>query len=377
LRKNELSEKLDNFHSIDLIGGQEKGVAMLRLEITPADKETLNHERYYYPHPHVRRKMETLWLKSEGLPHHEICRLASISEPTLSQYLKEYQQGGVEQLKQLHFYQPEIELVAYPDRLKSHFQAHPPATIKEAQAKIEELTGLKRSQTQIRAYLKAVGMKCRKVGMLPAKANPDEQAHFKQEKLDPALHQAQNGQGKLFFVDAAHFVLAPFLGFLWCFTRLFIQAPAGRQRFNVLGALDAISHDLVMITNDTYINAESFCQLLWKLRDLYPDIPITLVLDNVKYQKCQLVWSLAALLEIELLYLPPYSPNLNLIERLWKFVKKKCLYSTYYAKFEPFKQAITECLAHTHDWYQEELDTLLTLNFQTFDNLEKVNFVPV
>jgi hypothetical protein len=74
---------------------------------------------------------------------------------------------------------------------------------------------------------------------------------------------------------------------------------------------------------------------------------------------------------------PPYSPNLNLIERLWKFVKKKCLYSKYYAKFEPFKQAITDCLTHTHDQYQAELDTLLTLNFQTFDNLEKVNFVPV
>jgi transposase len=350
---------------------------MLRFEFTAADKEALNHERYYHPHPHVRRKMEAVWLKSQGLSHAEIGRLASISPPTLSQYLKEYQQGGLEQLKQLHFYQPESALVAYTDLLKSHFEAHPPATIKEAQAKIEELTGLKRSQTQIRAYLKTMGLKCRKVGMLPAQADPDEQAQFKQEKLEPALQQAQSGQRKLFFVDAAHFVLAPFLGFLWSFTRLFIQAPAGRQRFNVLGALDAISHDLVTVTNETYINAESFCQLLWKLRDLYPDLPLTLVLDNAKYQKCRLVWNLAALLEIELLYLPSYSPNLNLIERLWKFVKKKCLYSKYYAKFDPFKQAITDCLAHTHDLYQEELDTLLTLNFQTFDNLEKVKFVPV
>ena len=171
--------------------------------------------------------------------------------------------------------------------------------------------------------------------------------------------------------------MAPFLGFLWSFTRLFIQAPAGRQRFNVLGALDAINHELVTITNDTYINAESFCQLLWKLRHLYPDIPITLVLDNARYQKCRFVWNVAALLEIELLYLPPYSPNLNLIERLWKFVKKKCLYSKYYANFDLFKQAITDCLVHTHNIYNEELDTLLTLNFQTFNDLEKVKFVTV
>ncbi len=151
---------------------------MLRLEFTPADKATFNHDRYYSPHPRVRRKMETLWLKSEGLPHHEICRLASISEPTLSQYLKEYQQGGVEQLKHLDFYQPKSELEAYTEVIKSYFQAHPPATIKEAQAKIEELTGLKRSQSQIRTYLKTIGLKCRKVGTLPAKADPDEQARF-------------------------------------------------------------------------------------------------------------------------------------------------------------------------------------------------------
>ena len=350
---------------------------MLRLEITPADKETLNHERYYYPHPHVRRKMETLWLKSQVLPHSEICRLACISEPTLCGYLAQYETGGLERLKELNFYQPESELVVHTELLKTHFQEHPPATIKEAMAKIEALTGLKRSETQVGRFLTSIGMQCRKVGLIPAKADPEKQEQFKQEQLEPALDQAKTGQHKLFFVDAAHFVLAPFLGFLWCFTRLFIQAPAGRQRFNILGALDAISHELVTITNDTYINAESFCQLLWKLRDLYPDMPITLVLDNVRYQKCRFVWTTAALLEIELLYLPPYSPNLNLIERLWKFVKKKCLYSKYYADFDLFKQAIAECLAHTHDLYKEELDSLLTLNFQTFDDLEKVKFVTV
>ena len=352
-------------------------LSIRNFEFSQADKEAFNRERYYHPHPHVRRKMEVLWLKSQGLFHAEICRLASISEPTLCSYLTQYETGGLKRLNQLNFYQPESELDTHTDALKSYFEEHPTATVKEAQAKIKELVGIERSETQIRAYLQAIGMKCRKVGTIPAKADPQKQAEFKQEHLQPALQQAQTGQGKLFFVDAAHFVLAPFLGFLWCFTRLFIQAPAGRKRFNVLGALDAISHELVTITNDTYINAASFGQLLWKLRDLYPDIPIILVLDNVRYQKCKFVWNIAALLEIELLYLPPYSPNLNLIERLWKFVKKKCLYSKYYANFDPFKQAITDCLAHTHDIHKDELATFLTLNFQTFDDLEKVKFVTV
>jgi len=167
-------------------------------------------------------------------------------------------------------------------------------------------------------------------------------------------------------VDAAHFVLAPFLGFVWSFTRLFIKAPAGRKRFNVLGALNAITHELITVQNDTYINAQSVCQLLRRIAQLDFAVPITLVLDNARYQKCQIVYQLAERLNIELLYLPAYSPNLNLIERLWKFVKKKCLYGKYYSEFSDFKGAIIDCLNQTHTTYKPELDTLLTPRFQTF-----------
>ncbi len=176
----------------------------------------------------------------------------------------------------------------------------------------------------------------------------------------------------MFFVDAAHFVMAAFLGYLWSFTRLFVKSPSGRKRFNVLGAIDAISHELVMVCNDSYINSGSFCELLWKLNALDLDVPITLVLDNARYQKNKLVQILAAHFNIELLYLPSYSPNLNLIERLWKFVKKECLYSTYYPDFTLFKKAISNCLNHTHDLHKKELDSLLTLNFQSFKKVEMV-----
>jgi transposase len=171
-------------------------------------------------------------------------------------------------------------------------------------------------------------------------------------------------------------VLAPFLGYLWSFCRIFMQAPAGRQRFNVLGALDAISHQLVTVTNHTYINAHSVCQLMHKLRHLTPELPIVLILDNARYQKCALVWLMARDLKIELLYLPPYSPNLNLIERLWKFVKKKCLYSIYYADFNTFAKTISACLDHTHDTYKVELDSLLTFNFQTFEVVTLFSSMP-
>ncbi len=122
-----------------------------------------------------------------------------------------------------------------------------------------------------------------------------------------------------------------------------------------------------MVTNDTYINARSVCELLDKIHALRFTMPVTLILDNARYQKCSIVIDTAKRLGIELLYLPPYSPNLNLIERLWKFVKKKCLYSVYYDHFTHFKQAISDCLLQTHSTYQEELDSLLALNFQTFE----------
>jgi transposase len=209
--------------------------------------------------------------------------------------------------------------------------------------------------------------------MLPAKADPDAQAHYLGAELEPRLAQARAGQRAVFFVDAAHVVVAPFLGFLWSVTRIFLRAPAGRQRFNVLAALNAIPHDLVTVTHDTYSTATEVCALLRPLAALSLDVPLTVVLDHARYQRCAQGVTLAASLQIELCFLPPSSPNLNLIERLWKFVKKQCLYSTYDADFPAFKTAIVQCLAHTQTTHRTALASLLTLRFQLF---AKAQFFP-
>ena len=235
---------------------------MIAIEFSEEEKQALHYERFHHPHPRVQQKMEALWLKSQELAHKEICRLTCISKATLCTYLKDYQEGGIDKLKELNFYQPESALAAYTSTLEAYFREHPPASIKEAMGKIEELTGIQRSETQVRQFLKSMGMKCRKVGMIPAKADPEKQEQFKEKQLEPLLEEAKAETRKAFSVDAAHFVLSPFLGFLWSFSRLFIEAPAGRKRFNVLGALDVITHELITITNDTYINALSVCDLL-------------------------------------------------------------------------------------------------------------------
>lgn len=177
------------------------------------------------------------------------------------------------------------------------------------------------------------------------------------------------GTRKVYFIDAAHFVFASYIGCVWCFVRCFIKSPSGRSRFNVLGALDAITKEIITVVNDTYINAESVCELMKKLAEKNIAIPITLILDNAKYQKCKLVYEMALKLNIELIYLPSYSPHLNLIERLWKFVKKKCLYSKYYESFGCFKNAINKVIDNGHITHEDELKSLLRLSFQSFKNV--------
>ena len=202
---------------------------------------------------------------------------------------------------------------------------------------------------------------------MPAKADHDEQAEFLDQKLQPRLEEAKQGKRAVLFVDAAHFVYGPFLGYLWCLVRLFVPGPSGRQRYNVLAALDAISHRVIRVCNHAYINAESVCALLREVAAAGLKGPITLVLDNARYQKCAVVQALAASLGIELLYLPSYSPNLNLIERLWKFVKKECLGCRVLPTYEAFTQSIDDCLANLNTLHKQQMNTLLNLKFQLFD----------
>ncbi len=134
--------------------------------------------------------------------------------------------------------------------------------------------------------------------------------------------------------------------------------------------VNAISKEVITVTNESYINAESICLMLLKLDALGLDVPITVVLDNARYQKCKGVFALAQALNIELLYLPSYSPHLNLIERLWKFVRNQCLYSRYYANFDDFKNAIETCIEQANITHKASLETLLTLNFQSFRKVQ-------
>jgi len=170
-------------------------------------------------------------------------------------------------------------------------------------------------------------------------------------------------------VDAAHFVFGTYLCCLWSILRVFVRAASGRQRFNVLGAWDAVGRTLTTVTNTTVVNTDTMCELLRVVASQGRVGSVTLVLDNAKYQRNDTVQALAAELGLELLFLPSYSPNLNLIERLWRFTKRRAVYGKYHPTFAAFRAAIEDVLDQVPTTHAEKLTSLMTLKFQEFENV--------
>jgi transposase len=171
---------------------------MIRISFTESDIEQLRYERFHHPHPRVQRKTEAVLLKSTGMKHKDICSVTGICGNTLRSYLRDYADGGVERLKEVNFYRPESELEQHRSTIEEYFREHPPADIKESMSVIEQLTGIRRSENRVRVYLKSIGMKRRKVGMIPAKADPEKQERFVEEELNPRLKEAEQGRRAVF-----------------------------------------------------------------------------------------------------------------------------------------------------------------------------------
>jgi len=189
----------------------------------------------------------------------------------------------------------------------------------------------------------------------------------------PLMAKAKENKLTLLFLDGSHFVMGcDFLGYIYGKTRRFIKTFSGRKRYNVLGAINYVTKKVTTITNDTYITAAEVCEMLWKVYTEYSRKPVHIILDNARYQKCEIVTDLAQKLGITLHYIPPYSPNLNLIERLWKHVKSR-LRSKYYDKFSDFKRTIDSIIEDTDKGNKMVIDKLVGESVQIYDTLVLIN----
>jgi len=340
---------------------------MIRLSISDLDIDFITEaiEDPLIDH-RIQKKLLVLRMHELNIPHGNIAKILNISNDTVTNYLIIYREQGLEGVFENRYYQPISQLKPFWNTIEHSLGEEPVSSAKEAAERIEQLTGIRLSDSQTCRIMKKMGLRYRKTAGIPGKADPQLQFDFLVSKLLPLLEEAKEGQRRVFFVDAAHFVLGGFLGMIWCFEQLFIRTSSGRQRYNVLGAVETRDHDLVTIRTTQNINAQTICQLVELIQGKYPGEQITLVMDNARYQHNKKVATCAASQGVDLLFLPAYSPNLNLIERVWKLVKSKCMRNRYFKTFKTFRTAIDEYLDSLNNTNRGLLKSLVTEKFQTF-----------
>jgi transposase len=202
---------------------------------------------------------------------------------------------------------------------------------------------------------------------MPSKADPEKQASFLNDTLIPAIDKAKAGFIELFFVDASHFVMGGLPGRLWGKVRYWVKTSSGRKRHNVLGALNFVTKKIETIANDSYITSTQVVELIENIALKYIGKPIIIIMDNARYQHCKFVTNRAAELGIQLIFLPTYSPNLNLIERVWKFVKSQVLNAAYIETFADYCSKISNFIETIETEHADRMFSLVTEKFQLFD----------
>jgi|AntRauTorckE5430_2_1112549.scaffolds.fasta_scaffold00436_10 transposase len=339
--------------------------------ISKADAMRAKYYKTYSPSPVIRDRMNVICLRYKLYRPGACADAVGVHHNSVTRWTRTYIKDGLEGLLSVEAYRPQSDLVPYATEIKNDFTLNPPRSIGHARKRIAELTGLFWCITQIRKFLKNVlGFRYRKFRSLPGgKKSVSElatiQSEFLEHTLNPLLDNALRGVADVYFVDAAHPVQGFQDGRVWSETPVSVRTSSGRQRVNILGALHATSHEMYSVTNTDYVTATTVVELIEFIRDENPGRRIHLVLDNARYQRCALVAKAAKRYNVHLVFLPPYSPNLNLIERFWKFLKSTALAGIYFETKAAFIEAVAAFLDQVNSSdYDEQLSTLLALNFQ-------------
>jgi len=227
---------------------------MISIELTQEALDILYNYIMTCTNERDRKKGLVIYLKGMGLSHIDIAAIVRVDQETMTNYLKQYAQNGLEGLLEDNYRIRTEQLEPYIPKLKKIFEENPPNTVNYAIEIIFDNTdGIRLKHSACRYFLKRIGLKFRRTGLVPGKALDDEkqreeQQKFHENKLQPVLEEAKEGERTVLFVDATHLVRGAFLGLVWCFIRVLLPSSGGRKRYNVLGAFNPITHEVITET---------------------------------------------------------------------------------------------------------------------------------
>jgi len=300
---------------------------------------------------------------SKGWSAAQIAEILLFDEKTSRQYFDRYRQGGIQALLDNKYSGTEPKLDEHQMReLEGYLEEHILPDAKSVIAHIDKQYGVQYSVSGVTDLLHRLGFSYKKPTHVPGKQDPAKQQAFLDEYERMKAQKGKNDP--IYFADATHpqHNSVPSYGWIKRGKEKELKANCGRQRLNSNGAINIETLEPTTGFYDT-INADSTIDLFSRIEGKHLDAEsIYIIVDNARYYRSRLLKEYAEGTKIKLIFLPPYSPNLNLIERYWKFFKKKVQNNQYYETFEEFKQAC-KSFFRKRKKYLPELQTLLAENF--------------
>lgn len=317
-------------------------------------------------------RLRVIWFKAEGFKHKYIAHLLQMSINSITKYLQRYVDGGLDAVCETNYHGKQTRLTPQQQKmLEIELKTHIYIATRQVIAWVEERFGVFYTVRGMHKLLKRLGFTYKKNRLVPGRADPEAQWQFVQwfEKVRAEL----GPDDRLYFGDAMYAKHNAEAGYAWSEAGKPHQIPtnSGRKRYNILGAYCTQTHEYVFILAEDNINQDKNIELLQQLRAKHPgEGKIYLIMDNASYNRARRVRAQAVESRITLKYQPPYSPNLNLIERLWKFTRRKFFKDKYRSTFAKFKRQLDEFFANL-DRYKGELVTLLTEKFELIPSVQQ------
>lgn len=339
---------------------------MESFSLTPQEIKTLRQVHRQMSHRTDAYRINAIILLGTGWIQAEVGEALLLDERTIRRYVQAYREGGVDGLLDVRYQGSQCNLSEQQiQQLDRHLQEHLYCCSYEIQQYIETTLGVTYSVSGVTELLKRMNFVYKKPKHVPGKADRKAQEAFVDQYQQ--LKEHKNPEDPVYFMDAVHpqHNSTPAYGWVKKGQEAELRANCGRQRLNINGVIDIDTLKTVVQFDDT-VNADSTIALFKKIERKHRKAKVIYIIaDNARYYRSAAVKEYLENSRIKILFLPPYSPNLNLIERLWKYFRKVVMNNRYYQTLEQFTEAAQAFFANIKE-HRKALKTLLTENFHIF-----------